>query len=133
MKKATDKRKTPRRDKRVFNGILAGLKEVAAHKRGEIKLNSYLVPSLVDVKAIRNKVGLSQSEFSARYGFPIRTLQDWELGRNQPRSGQLLPAGDRARADESWRTAAHRSHGPSWLRIRLQTKIMAGLRIRARS
>jgi putative transcriptional regulator len=86
MKKATDKKKTPRRDKRVFNGILAGLKEVAAHKRGEIKLNSYLVPSPVDVKAIRNKVGLSQSEFSARYGFPIRTLQDWELGRNQPPS-----------------------------------------------
>jgi len=86
MKMATGKNKAPRKKKnnRVFNGILAGLKEVAAHKRGETKLNSYFIPSSVNVKAIRNKLGASQSEFARRYGFPIRTLQDWELGRNQP-------------------------------------------------
>jgi putative transcriptional regulator len=128
MKKATDKKKTPRRDNRVFNGILAGLKEVAAHKRGEIKLNSYLAPSPVNVKAIRNKVGLSQSEFSARYGFPIRTLQDWELGRNQPPSPVrcyllvieqeprrveeiLRDAGD---GPNQWR-AAPRKRGKKWI------------------
>ena len=60
----------------------AGLPAQVALDRTE--LNSYLAQSAVDVKAIRNKVGLSQSEFSERYGFPIRTLQDWELGRTQP-------------------------------------------------
>lgn len=80
-KKATRK---PAKNNEVFNGILAGLKEVLAHHRGEIKLNSYFVPNPVDVKAIRGKLRLSQSEFCERYGFPIRTLQDWELGRNQP-------------------------------------------------
>ena len=88
MKKVTNKKKARKPAKKnkdyVFNGILAGLKEVLAHKRGEIKLNSYFVPNPVDVKAIRGKLRLSQSEFSERYGFPIRTLQDWELGRNQP-------------------------------------------------
>ena len=67
----------------------------AAHKpgmnrvsRGEISLPAryYNVSGLVDVKRIRAKSGLSQSEFARRYGFSVRTLQDWELGRTQPPS-----------------------------------------------
>ena len=59
-----------------------------AYVRGEIDLpvRHYKVIPAVDVKAIRAKLKLSQSEFAQRYGFPIRTLQDWELGRNQPPS-----------------------------------------------
>jgi putative transcriptional regulator len=38
----------------------------------------------VNVKAIRAKSGLSQSEFAKRYGFNVRTLQEWELGRTEP-------------------------------------------------
>lgn len=41
-----------------------------------------LAPS--EVKAIRRERGLSQSEFAARYGINVRTLQDWEQGRVQP-------------------------------------------------
>ena len=44
------------------------------------------VPGPVDVKAIREKSGLSQSQFARRFGFSTRTLQDWELGRTQPPS-----------------------------------------------
>jgi putative transcriptional regulator len=87
MKKVTNKkkaRKPAKKNNYLFNGIMEGLKEVLAHKRGKIKLSSYFVPNPVDVKAIRAKLRLSQLEFSERYGFPIRTLQDWELGRNQP-------------------------------------------------
>jgi putative transcriptional regulator len=43
-------------------------------------------PGRVDVKAIRAKSGLSQSEFAERYGFNLRTLQDWEHRRVQPPS-----------------------------------------------
>jgi putative transcriptional regulator len=88
MKKATNKKKARKPAKKknnyMFNGLIEGLKQAAAHATGEIKLDSYFVPNPVDVKAIRAKLRLSQSEFSERYGFPIRTLQDWELGRNQP-------------------------------------------------
>jgi putative transcriptional regulator len=64
------------------------LKAALAHARGEIQLPTRYVevPDPVDVKAIRAKLGLSQSEFSKRYGFSVRTLQDWELGRTQPPS-----------------------------------------------
>lgn len=44
------------------------------------------VPAAVDVKAIRAKSGLSQPEFAKRYGFNLRTLQDWESSGAQPPS-----------------------------------------------
>ncbi len=66
--------------------IVAGLKQAAAFSRGEISLPVRLanVPPVVDVRKIRAKAGLSQSEFAARYGFSHRTLQDWEQKRVQP-------------------------------------------------
>ena len=42
------------------------------------------VPARLSVKRIRTKTGLSQAEFSRRFGFNVRTLQDWELGRSKP-------------------------------------------------
>ncbi|MGA3020264.1 MAG: helix-turn-helix domain-containing protein [Bryobacteraceae bacterium] len=73
---------------RVGRDVVHGLKQAAAHARGEISLRAYEydVPGPVDVKAIRAKTGLSQSQFARRYGFRTRTLQDWELGRAQPPS-----------------------------------------------
>lgn len=43
-------------------------------------------PGAVDVKAIRAKTGLSQPEFAKRYGFNVRTLQEWESSGAQPPS-----------------------------------------------
>src|ERR1035437_6610610 len=42
------------------------------------------VPQKVDVKQIRVRTKLSQAEFARRFGFNIRTVQDWELGRSKP-------------------------------------------------
>ena len=90
LKKNVPKKKaaTKPRMNHVSRGVVAGLKEAVAHVRGEISLpvRRYKVPPPVDVKAIRGKSGLSQSEFAVRYGFSLRTLQDWEFGRTQPPS-----------------------------------------------
>jgi DNA-binding transcriptional regulator YiaG len=43
-------------------------------------------PPDVDVKKVRERFGLSQSEFAARYPFELDTIQNWEQGRNQPDS-----------------------------------------------
>ncbi len=43
-----------------------------------------LAPRVPDVRAIRRKLGLSQSEFAARFGFSVRTVQEWEQGRAVP-------------------------------------------------
>ena len=43
-----------------------------------------LKPRVPDIHAIRRKLGLSQSEFAARFGFSVRTVQEWEQGRALP-------------------------------------------------
>jgi len=42
------------------------------------------VPDHIDVKAIREKISLSQSEFAKLFGLSKRTLEHWEHGRRVP-------------------------------------------------
>jgi antitoxin HicB len=42
------------------------------------------VPDKINVKQIRARTRLSQAEFARRFGFNVRTVQDWELGRSKP-------------------------------------------------
>jgi putative transcriptional regulator len=44
----------------------------------------FLLAPTVDVRALRHKLELSQSEFAARFGFAPATLRNWEQGRTQP-------------------------------------------------
>ena len=37
-----------------------------------------------EIKELRKKKGLSQSKFSAKFGIPVRTLQQWEQGISAP-------------------------------------------------
>jgi putative transcriptional regulator len=41
-------------------------------------------PRLPDVRAIRRRLGFSQKEFARRFGFSVRTVQEWEQGRAVP-------------------------------------------------
>ena len=41
-------------------------------------------PAKVDVRAIREKLHLSQPEFAARFGFTAAAVRQWEQGRRQP-------------------------------------------------
>ena len=42
------------------------------------------LPETIDVKAIREKIALSQSEFAKLFGLSKRTLEHWEHGRRIP-------------------------------------------------
>ena len=42
------------------------------------------VPDDIDVKAIREKIALSQGEFAKLFGLSKRTLEHWEHGRRVP-------------------------------------------------
>src|ERR1051326_6088547 len=66
--------------------LIQSLEQAVAPHRGELRLTTrtYMIPSPVDVKAIRESLGLSQGQFAARYGFSPRTLQQWEQGRSKP-------------------------------------------------
>ena len=43
-----------------------------------------------NLQAIREKAGLSQSQLATKAGVSIKTLQNWEIGRNQPRLEALV-------------------------------------------
>ena len=38
----------------------------------------------MNIKEIRNYIGLSQKSFSEKYKIPKRTVEDWEAGRRTP-------------------------------------------------
>ncbi len=42
------------------------------------------VPEEVDIKAIREGLGLSQRQFAQQFGFEQRTIQNWEHKRRNP-------------------------------------------------
>jgi putative transcriptional regulator len=66
--------------------ILAGLQDSVRHYSGDAKGGRTFViePSAIDVQSIRNRFGLSRSEFAIRFGIPVRTLQNWEQGERVP-------------------------------------------------
>lgn len=42
------------------------------------------------VKELREKTGLSQSQFAKATNLPVSTLHNWEQGKNQPPSYVLI-------------------------------------------
>ena len=66
--------------------IVENMKEAVAIARGELPETDYRVhiPERVDVKAIRNRLGLSQASFAASFGLSLHSLRNWEQGRRQP-------------------------------------------------
>lgn len=74
--------------------LLAALKEVKAHRRGEIALETRIIEPMpaLRFKAIRKAVAKSPREFSRRFGIPARTLEGWEQGRRLDVSARVLLA-----------------------------------------
>ena len=64
--------------------ILDGAREALAYARGEREGFVAHVPEGVDVKAVRERLGLSQVKFAARFGFALDAVKNWEQGRRQP-------------------------------------------------
>jgi putative transcriptional regulator len=78
-------RKAPVKKPTFGRDVIEGMKLVLAHQRGKIELER-VWPKPIDVKAIRKRVKMSQSEFSRAYGISKRALQEWEQGGRQPDS-----------------------------------------------
>ena len=76
-----------------FEGLIQGLKSVAAYQRGEREGFVTHVPAAVDVRSIRKHRGQTQDAFARTYGFSVGAVRDWEQGRRQPeRSARILLA-----------------------------------------
>ena len=74
------------------NKLIKSANQALAYARGEISDGFTVnVPEEIDVKSIRNGLGLTQPEFALRFGFDVRAVQDWEQKRRQPdRAARIL-------------------------------------------
>lgn len=70
----------------MAQSIRRGLAQAVAYAKQEARAADYRVhiPVDIDVKAIRGKLALTQTQFAARFGFSVNTLRHWEQGKRQP-------------------------------------------------
>ena len=74
----------------AFQSIKQGLNEAIGHARGNkqgVKLHQ---PQAVDVSRLRGRLGLTQEQFAARFGFSVATLRHWERGDRAPNGAALV-------------------------------------------
>ncbi|MFK0572301.1 NadS family protein [Endozoicomonas sp.] len=71
-------------DKSMFDELLASVREMDDIREGKKPAARVTEFPEVEVKSIREKVGLSQSRFALLIGVSKRTLENWEQGRRQP-------------------------------------------------
>lgn len=76
-------------DKQMFDELIESVREAGKIRRGEKKAKRSFAYAPLDVKNIREKIGLSQRDFSALVHVSIRTLQNWEQGRRSPNGPAL--------------------------------------------
>jgi putative transcriptional regulator len=74
--------------KRAFDKIMAGINDVTAYAKGDESRARIVRP--VDIKALRQRIGKSQGEFSKEFKLPIGTLRDWEQHRREPDTGSKV-------------------------------------------
>lgn len=72
-------------DKKLFEGLLEGVRQMGAHVRGR-KVPGARVTKVEDIqpRTIREAAGVSQAEFSRLIGVSVKTLQNWEQKRTRP-------------------------------------------------
>ncbi len=49
----------------------------------------HLRRGIPNVRAIRSRLGMSQSRFAAAFGFSLSSIRDWEQGRHAPDANTL--------------------------------------------
>jgi putative transcriptional regulator len=73
--------------------LIQSAKEARSFARGEADASMYRVhvPQDVDVRALRTRLGMSQSAFAGRFGFNVSAVREWEQKRRRPdRSARVL-------------------------------------------
>lgn len=72
--------------KETFERLKEGLEDAIAYMEGDKsrgRTHTVMVP-VVDVRAVRGKLGMSQAAFARRFGVSAATLRNWEQGRRRP-------------------------------------------------
>lgn len=74
----------------TFDSISRGLNEAVAHAKGKKVAVKTYTPEAIDVSALRQRMGMTQEQFAARFGFSVATLRHWERGDRSPHGASLV-------------------------------------------
>lgn len=71
---------------KAFESMMRGAKEALRHAEGQdIGTTHHIMIPDHDVRKIRSKTGLSQSQFANSIGVTKSSLQNWEQGKRKPK------------------------------------------------
>jgi putative transcriptional regulator len=73
----------------AFEELLTSVRQAGRIRRGTLKASRTRVFRSTDVKAVRAKLGASQTEFALMIGVSVATLRNWEQGRRTPEGPAL--------------------------------------------
>jgi putative transcriptional regulator len=73
--------------RKAFDEILAGLGDALGYAQGDLGRGRETVVEVpeVDVRAARQRLGLSQPDFANAFGVSVATVRNWEQRRRQPK------------------------------------------------
>ncbi len=74
----------------IANSIRKGLEEAVVYSEGKCPEAVVHEFSPIDVKNVREKMGMSQSEFASAFGISVSTLRHWERGDRVPQGPALV-------------------------------------------
>jgi putative transcriptional regulator len=74
--------------KKAFDKIAAGIEDAIAFAGGDETRARVAKP--VDIKALRQRIGKTQGQFSSEFKLPVGTLRDWEQHRREPDTGSKV-------------------------------------------
>lgn len=84
-------------ERNLFEELKHGLQEMEEHLAGKITLKTETIEkaepvtiSADEVKAIREKLNLSQAVFTRKLRTSVRTYQGWEQGKSVPNPQAIL-------------------------------------------
>jgi putative transcriptional regulator len=70
--------------KELFDELVESIKEAGKIRKGLVKPSRLFRYRPVDIKRIRKRLHVSQTQFSLMIGVSKSTLQNWEQGRREP-------------------------------------------------
>jgi putative transcriptional regulator len=75
----------------MYESIKRGLEQAIEYAKGneEIAIIHKLKPITIDVKALREKLGITKTDFAHALGISLTTLRHWERGTRQPQGPAL--------------------------------------------
>jgi len=68
----------------AFRELLSSARQAGRIRRGTLQPGRTTVFEPADVKSVRAKLRVSQSEFALMIGVSVATLRNWEQGRRTP-------------------------------------------------